>query len=197
MPANLTLSSQQPQIDVPWKLLHLFNLYRLTLAIAFVALFFAGFGPAYLGKSAPGLYAATSIGYLGTVLANALLLYWRTVSGERQALLMVLVDILAIILIIHASGGIQTGLGALLAVSITFGSLIIAGPHAYLFASVSTLAVIGQQLFVHLSKGNIHTAYAQAAFLSTSFFAIALLTHVLAGRTLRIEKIASQRSLDL
>ncbi len=197
MPANLTPFGQQPKIEIPWKLLHLFNLYRLTLAFAFVALFFADFGPAYLGKSAPGLYAVTSISYLGAILANGLLLYWHTIRGERQALLMVLVDILAIILIIHASGGIQTGLGALLAVSITFGSLIHAGPHSYLFASVSTLAVIGQQFFAHLSKGDSLATNAQAAFLSISFFAIALLSHVLAARTQRIEKIASQRSLDL
>lgn len=181
-----------------WRILTGFFLYRLMLATLLTLLFFSGTAPAFLGQQDPSLFTFTSIGYLGLVLASGILLYWRRpASPDTQVAMMIIVDIAAFTLILHTSGGVQSGLGTLLGLSIAAGGLLIPGPRALLFAALATLAVLTQQLVTGITSGPAQTSYPQAGLLGASFFAIAILSHVLALRLSRSEQLVSQHEVDL
>jgi two-component system sensor histidine kinase PilS (NtrC family) len=180
-----------------WRMLHLFLAYRLFLSILLLILFFGEFGPVFLGAHDPGLFILVGAGYLAAVLATGVLLFLRTLDDQQQSYLMVFTDIVAIILLMHASGGVPTGLGMLLMVSIAFGSTVMRGSAAHAFASIATVAILGEQLYSHLQGIFPATAYTQAGILGASFFAIAILTDVLSRRLRESEQLASQRELDL
>jgi two-component system sensor histidine kinase PilS (NtrC family) len=119
---KLALESTQALGGATEQSIRIFFYYRLILASLLGILFFSKAGPALLGHTDPGLFALAVIAYNGLVIASGLLLYaGRPLSPNQQTFLMVFVDIGAITLLMHASGGIGSGLGMLLAVSIAAG----------------------------------------------------------------------------
>ncbi len=198
-PSIFGLQTRLPAQDrhSPWQLLRLFHLYRLALAGMLLLLFLFERGPAFLGIYNTELFTATAVAYLGLTLAAALLPLQRWLSEANQAYLAVFVDIVAITLLMHASGGVRTGLGMLLGVSIAAGSLIIRGPTALLFAALAALAILTEQVYSHFYESFSTSAFTQAGLLGVTFFAMALLADELSRRLLETEQLASRRELDL
>jgi two-component system, NtrC family, sensor histidine kinase PilS len=178
-------------------LLRRFFYYRLALVILLLVLFYSRPDYVPLGRFSPLLFAITAFGYLGFVLANGLLLLLRSFSCEQHAYLMVFLDIPAITLLMHASGGLETGLGLLLVISITFGSLIMRGRAALVFASIASLSILAQQIYSEFNLSLKVSSYTQAGLLGAAFFAMALLAETLSRRLRESERLVSQRELDL
>lgn len=195
---NLELVHMQPAAATTERPLAIFFYYRLMLASLLGILYFSNSGPTLLGHTNPGLFALTVIIYIGLVIASGVLLYAdRPLSLGQQTFLMVFVDIGSITLLMHASGGIGSGLGMLLAVSIAAGSIITRGAHASLEAALASIFVLAEQTYAHLNQTFESTAYTQAGLLGTLFFAIAVLARVMARQLQSSEALATQRQLDL
>ena len=180
-----------------WVIPRLFLIYRLIVATLLTTAFLGDWGPAFLGQQRPGLYALTCTMYLGLIVAGGLMHYWRRPSSTAQSIFMVLTDILCITLLLYASGGVQTGLGTLMAVSIATGSLMLPGRVALLFAALSTLSVLTQQTVATFNGTSPPTGYPQAGMLGVAFFAIATLALVLSQRASKSEQLITQQELDL
>ena len=180
-----------------WAIPRYFFIYRLMVATLLSAAFFGDWGPAFLGQQRPELFALTCIVYLGLIIASGLMLYWHQPSSGTQSVIMVISDILCITLLLHASGGVQTGLGTLIAVSIATGSLMLPGRMALLFASLATLSVLTQQTVATFSGISPLNGYPQAGMLGVAFFAIATLALVLSQRASKSEQLITQQELDL
>jgi two-component system sensor histidine kinase PilS (NtrC family) len=145
----------------------------------------------------PGLFATTGTLYAALTFVSVLFFLWRSPNPEQQTYLALFVDIGAILLLTHASGGVQTGMGMLIAVSIIAGALIIDGRAALLFAALAALGVITDQIYISLSKAVIPPRFVQAGFLGVVFFATALLTLVLTSRVRASEQLAQERANEL
>jgi two-component system sensor histidine kinase PilS (NtrC family) len=180
-----------------WSALRLVFLYRTALVTALGVSFFSGIAPNVLGSSYAGLFGITVVVYLVFVLFSGMLLWRRSPGAQQQIQLALFVDILAITFLMHASGGVRSGLGLLIAVSIANGSLLMTGRQAQLFAALAALAVLTEQVYAHLSGNFSGTAYIQAGLLGATFFALALLAHGLSNRLHESELLARQRGLDL
>ncbi len=178
-------------------LLTLYLSYRVVLALLLAGLPLSGMGPALLGSHAPGLYLVVSLLYLGISVLALLLFRTGPLDVENTSHVAIFSDILCIILMLHASGGITTGLGILLAISIALGGLTANGRATLLFAALASLAVLSESLYSHLHGDFPHTAYTQAGLLGAVFFALALLTHFLTRRIRESEQLARQRGIDL
>lgn len=179
-----------------WQALTVYLLYRLTLGSVLVFLFFLGALPSSLGKHNPGLYAAVSSLYLGFIFISAIPLLLRRPAFSLQAQLHVLTDIVTIPVVMHASGGAESGTGVLLALSVAAGGILTGGRCALLLAALASVAVLGEEVYADLF-GAFEPAYTYAGMLGASFFGIAILALVLAGRAERSEAIAAQRGADL
>jgi two-component system sensor histidine kinase PilS (NtrC family) len=188
----------EPTLATPthWRSLRLFLLYRILLSLALIFFFYSATGPDFLGRHAPGLFGLTATLYGGLTLISALFWYWGSPDSEHQAYLFLFTDIVAFTLMMHASGGIESGLGMLIAISITGGALIMGGRSALLFAAIAALAVIAEQIYAGLS-GVFDARFPQAGFLGAVFFATALLTWVLSSRLRATENLAHERQQKL
>jgi two-component system sensor histidine kinase PilS (NtrC family) len=158
--------------------------------------FYSETGPAFLGRYSPELFGSTSIIYFCLTLFSAFFWLSDSPATEQHTYIIVFVDIIALTLLMHASGGVESGLGMLIAVSITGGALVMSGRSALLFAALATLFVISEQVY-RTFYGHSSAHFSQAGFLGGVFFATALLTLVLSGRVRASEQLAQSRSEEL
>jgi two-component system sensor histidine kinase PilS (NtrC family) len=176
-----------------WLLLKIFLTYRFILASLFIVLFQAQLGPSSLGSLDGRLYLYTSQSYLMLSVISAICIAWRLTGYTLQAQLLIFTDIVILTLLMHACGGINSGIGILLAVSISYGGLLIGGRCAMFFAAVASLAVLSEQIYADQADLFEKTSYMYAGMLGASFFTIALLSYVLATRSEQTVLLAHQQ----
>lgn len=180
-----------------WKPLRFLNLYRLVIATFFVIIGFSDSLTAPLGIYYPQLYFAVSLFYIAFSALSIFTIDWRKPPFTVQVYCHVLTDIAVIILLMHASGGLKSGLGVLLVVAIAGGSLLTAGRTAILFAALAALAVLLEQIYSQLNAPLLTTNFTHAGLLGATFFATATLAYVLARRVRETEALAAQRGVDI
>ncbi len=180
-----------------WKPLRLFSLYRIVLALLLLASRGAGPLPQLLGQTRPGLYTAVALAYLGFALAGLWSIQRRRPDFSVQANTQAVVDIFAITLLMHASGGPSSGLGILIVVAIAGASIVLEGRQAFLHAAIATLAVLGDQAVSQLYGLSQGHSYTHAGLLGISFFASAYAAHSLAARLRESEALARRRGVDV
>ena len=176
-----------------WLLLSVFLCYRLTLACVFIFLFYTRWGSSLISIDNSQLYDYSSYSYLIISIISAACVIWRLTGYTLQAQLLILSDILILTLLMHACGGVNSGIGTLLGVSIASGGLLIGGRCAMFFAALASLAVLAEQIFTHYTGSFQPAAYGYAGMLGTSFFAIALLSYILAKRSEETLQLADQQ----
>jgi two-component system sensor histidine kinase PilS (NtrC family) len=118
----------QNTLDEPelgWRLLITLNAFRLLISTGLLLLFVIGSEPRFFGDAKPTLFAATAAGYLVFAILSAIALRQQWVPRKILASTQLVADVIAITLLMHASGGISSGLGGLLVIFIGAGSLVI------------------------------------------------------------------------
>ncbi|MBQ0725377.1 MAG: two-component sensor histidine kinase [Cycloclasticus sp.] len=180
-----------------WRTLKVFHSYQIVLSAAFFGLFVTQTGPSIFGQSNESLFQTVSLIYLALTLFSTVFIRKPYIAYTRQVQFKILADIAFLTLLMHASGGITSGLGILLAVSVAAGGLLAGGQCTLVFAAIATFAVLGEQIYADLAHQFAKTAYTYAGVLSASFFTIGLLALVLAKRVESSEKIALQQRRDI
>ncbi len=194
---NQTASVMLPAAsNLPWRLLRLLNIYRLLLGIL-VVLVYAGGSSRLLGTSDPNLFLWTGIVYLSFCVLTAFSLHARRPGFAMQAQIVLVADIIAVMLLMHASGGPTSGLGGLLFVFLVAGSVLIPWRTSLMFAAVAALLVLADHTYLILFGAATPAGYVQVGLLGLILF-IAALSGSYMGRRLReSEALAVQRGVDL
>ncbi len=185
------------EADLTWRVLGTLNLSRLLVAVMLLGVFFAGGEPRLFGDRYPALFSATAAGYFVFSVVSGLAIRQRWVSAGLQALAQVTADIVAIVILMHASGGITSGLGGLLVVFLGAGSLVVPLQAPVFFAALAALAVLGEQFFSQLGGVSDAGNYPAAGILGAIIFAISTAVRPLARRIQISEALARQRGVDL
>lgn len=193
--ALLQRAADEP--DLAWRVLGTLNAFRILIVVALLVLFFAGGESRIFGHQYPTVFWITAAGYLGVAILFAISLQQRWLAASVQAVSESLVDIVAIVILMHASGGISSGLGGLLIVFIGAGSLVLPMQFPTILAAVATFAILGEQAFSHLGDSPLTPNYPAAGILSAIIFAMALATRPLGRRIQASEALARQRGVDL
>lgn len=180
-----------------WRSLRAYWSYQLLLATLFIVLVPLNLGPPQLGRHDPALYWIVSPIYLGAVLTAGVFLAWRRPAFPLQAVARLLLDIVAITLIMHASGGVTSGLGTLTVVTIAVGGILIGGRCALALAALASLCVLGEQVYAHLHQEFSHNAYSNAGILGLAYLASALIAYQLSLMAEHSQNLALQHSFDL
>ncbi|MHB9100891.1 MAG: sensor histidine kinase [Sulfuricella sp.] len=186
-----------PQPEAYWRSLRYFNLYRLTLAGTF-AVAYTLFGVINtFGAYNPPLFYASSIAY---VFFAVLMIVPIDIRWPRFNLLLsaqVSADILFIVLLMHASGGIQSGLGLLLLGPLAAIGMVSRSRLAMFHAAMASIALLLEQTYQVLVLAGSAKDYLQTSLTSMGFFAIAGLAFVLTRRLSVTENLAQKQSIDL
>lgn len=195
IPIAPPLPGHPPHPD--WNLLHLFNIYRLSIVIVFFSSWLLGLAPNFLGTHNKYLFLSICSLYLLFGLLSIITIQYQLLPFRVQVLEQVVIDILMITVLMHSSGGANSGIGMLLVITIAGGSLLTEGRTAFFFAAVASLSILTQVALSDFYEWFSNTNYTQAGFLGMSFFATAYLAFTLAHRIRATEALAQQRGVHL
>jgi len=182
---------------IAWRTLAVFCIYRVVLAV-FIGMAFIFLNRFFnLGVVSPTtvvptllVYALVSLGLLATARL-------REPGVALQVTAGVGVDVIGIVVLMYASGGVKSGLGVLLLVSLAAAALITRGRLAFFHAAIAALAVLLEQTFQVWRFDAMAHDFVQAGITSAAFFATAALASTLAGYARTSAEIAEERRLDL
>ena len=183
--------------DSFWTSLRYYSLYRLIAAALLLgATLFYG-DALTLGAHNLGMFRGVSAVYLLVGVALHLGLRNLREMFNLQLTLHVCIDVLVITLLMHASGGISSGLGAMLLISLTGAGLVAPRLLTFLYASLAAIAILIEQSYRVLVLDAPTANLVQPGLLSIGFFVTAGVTGLLAQRVAINETLALQRGRQL
>jgi len=185
------------EVAYTWGPLNFLNLYRLLISALFVTFYFTGNPFPQLAAHNQQLFYGASGGYLISALIFGLMIRLRQPDFNIQIHTQIFSDIVFITLLMHASGGVQSGLGTLIIISIAGGSIVIRGRHSLLFASVASLAVLFEESYNDIEGVYLDGSSLQAGILGITFFTTAIITYFVAKHIRESEALAVKRGVDL
>jgi len=201
----LNASTEQPPVpalpwgsseELAWRVLALVNLFRLLTPLLLGVLYLT-LEPRLVGHAHAELF-------LGTIGAYFLFAALSIPSVKRrwpdrlvQTAFNVGIDVLAISLLTYSSGGMNSGLGALLVLPIGAASFVVGQRLALMFAAVAALALLLQQAFTTLAARSDPADFASAGIVGALLFIVTLGVGPLARSLRESEERVRQREVDV
>ncbi|WP_158527224.1 sensor histidine kinase [Pelagibaculum spongiae] len=192
-----------------WQPLLLLNTFRLLLVILLAMLFVISRIPinadwlpeivnnigSKVGSSSVQLFLASISSYFLVSAIEFVTIARNWPTFRAQTVCQIILDILLLTLLMHSSGGVQSGLGMLLIISISAGAVLLRGQVSLFLASIACLAV----MFEHYvsSQANPAINFDQPALLCAAFLGVAMLGTSLSRRVAESERLAYARGQDL
>ena len=189
-------NSKFKQRSANWASIRLHNIYRLGLAGIFFSQSFADPSPLLIINDLT-FYAWVSLTFLVLSLVWMLAASIERRGFEQQLSLQIYSDIILIILIMHACGGITSGLGMLLIISIAVTSLLTKQSLAIIFASLASIGLLAQHIYSVMYINGYAGSSTQVGILGASLFATAIVMHKLTLRLRRSERLVQKRERTL
>ncbi len=195
---QLKRNTSRDSLEYTWRPLGFLNKYRLLISLFFTLIFVLGLQFHPLASHNPDLFFFTSLLYLIFATAFIFLLRWQWPGFQTQIYLHVSIDILATVVLMHASGGVSSGLGTLLIIVIAGGSILVSGRRQALFlASIASLTILAEVVYDRTVETMLGNSYTQAGILGLTLFITAIVAHAFARRIRESEELATRRGVDL
>lgn len=180
------------------QILFLYGIYRLILATGLTA---AAFLPSSIETLLPNInidsFQLATLAYLVLVILGMLITVNERLS-TTPIIVLLITDILLLMLIMRYSGGVESGFGSLLLITVGLGGLLLPLKHSLLIAAVATSSLIYTELLpFHVTS---EKALLQAALLGTGYFAETLFLQYVTQRMQSTEQLARAQAdtiLDL
>ncbi len=194
--------SQAAVAEQNWKLLSLYNYYRLIISLSAAVLALSGAAVPPFGLSSPDLFLIASITYAIVSLVSLETIRRQRPDFETQATFQIFADITLITFLMHASGGLSSGLGLLLLVAVAGSSLMLGKKMTVLYAALATIAALVEHSWdwwtgAEVNVSQVVQGYPQVGMLGIGLFATATLGYTLATRLRATEALAERRGVDL
>lgn len=163
----------------PYDLLRIYTYYRTLLGSLLLIMFELDVAPKVLGNDHPRLFFYTSAIYTA-INCMTLLMLWQLKFSPSQRRLFgsLLIDVVAITLLMHASGGAVSGLGYLLMVAIAAGGIMLSERISFFLAAMTTLAVLGEGALRMVSSMDNKTLFASGTLGALAFLTALLFQHL-------------------
>jgi two-component system sensor histidine kinase PilS (NtrC family) len=183
--------------DSFWISLRYFNIYRMAVATLFLGITLFYGDALNLGSYRLGFFRVVCVGYLvlGAVF-QSLMRNLRDLFNLQLSAHLAL-DILAITLLMYASGGIRSGLGVMLLIALTGAALVAPRRLSLLYAALAGIALLLEQSYWVLKYDAPEANYLQPALLAIGGFAGAGVVSWLAQRVAANESLARERGRAL
>ena len=179
-----------------WRVLALLNLYRVLVPLVLLALYSLG-GARGIGVNSPQVFFGAAVFYLCFGLGNVILVRRRLGSVTVQAILQATVDMLVSMLLLHAWGGVASGLGLLFLLPVGGLAFLLKPRSALFLAAIAAIAVLADTIWQQLTGHTDIASYATAGLLGIVLFSIAAAASFVASRMRESEDLVRQKDLDL
>ncbi len=191
---ELTAEALNP--EPRWRALRFYNGMRLAIAaFVIIAALIAPRATLWVSPLQPALV------WLGGGYLLLAISWYITIALKRpgviwQSHIQLSLDMLMISALIHASGGLGSGLGTLILAPVAVAGLILPTRMAVLYAAVASIILLGEQFWLGFSDTRT-PLWTQAAVLGVMAFIAALGAGFLARRVQETEALAERRRQDL
>ncbi len=183
--------------DLPWRVIRLLNIFRLLVPMVLLLVFFFDAPQHSVGSRFPGAFLGTCVAWFAFGLVSISTIQRRWPNAEWQALIQLAADTIAVAFLLHASGGMSSGLATLLVLP-SGATATIVKPRLALAATAFIVIVLLFQTFVSaLSAYSSSADFFVAGLTGLSLFAITLLALPMAHRLRESEARVQQRDLDV
>jgi two-component system, NtrC family, sensor histidine kinase PilS len=180
-----------------WRSLKLYNAYRLVVALLLLATQDLLNNRAWLQNASTDLFSALALSYFVFSMISAAFTWFEKPNISINLPIQILLDIVFIVLMMHAQDGSQSSIGLLLIIAIASASLISEGRLALFYAAIASIGILLEQSYRMLNLETSASSYTPAVLLCLGCFATAWLAYSLAKRAKESELLASQRGLDV
>ncbi|MCB1746691.1 MAG: hypothetical protein H6977_05080 [Gammaproteobacteria bacterium] len=195
--ATLDADVRQRVALTNWSALRYFNFYRIVISGLFAVLSTSGKMPPNLSALDAQLFSVSAVLYAAGAVIWQFLIESRSFHYRVLVYGQSLLDITAVTLLMHAAGGVTSGLGMLLVVAVAGTCLLASGRAGVFFAALASIAFLGETVFGTFYLGYSSANYTQAGLLGAACFGTAILASVLAERARRSEALAALRAIDI
>ena len=180
-----------------WRSLRYFTLYRL--ALAGILVFIAGVYGQQLLQNARNwkLFIAGCLVYALVAALSFVPLKLRWPRFTWQLAIQVGGDIVCLMVLSYASGGIQGSVGLLLLVSLAAAGLISRGRVTLFFAALASIAALLEHSYAVVYADADAAQFVQVGLQCVAYFAVAWLAHTLARYAVDSELLALRRGRAL
>lgn len=193
---NLAIEFNQTPASF-WRSLLFFSIYRVSLALFFlgaVVIFgdtvSLGAQHPHLFRNVASLYVLLSVVFLGVQLKQKR-------HFDVQLTIHVAIDIIALTLMMFASGGQKSGIATLLLVVVSGAGLVGHGRMVLFYAALASVAVLLEESWWVLVLGGESADFFSAGITCVAFFAAAIAARMLAKRVVTNEFLALERGQQL
>src|SRR3989441_3392711 len=194
---ELFLAPPERTPDSFWISLGYFNLYRITVATLFLSLSLVYEDALNLGSHSLQLFRIACGVYLGLAIVFHVTLRRLRELFNVQLSLHACVDVFAITLLMNASGGVRSGLGVMLVISLIGAAIVAPRRLSYLYAALATIALLLEQAYWVLGHDAPVNSFVQPGLLAIGCFVATGITGWLASRVAANERLAMLRGREL
>ncbi|MEX1033048.1 MAG: ATP-binding protein [Cellvibrionaceae bacterium] len=146
--ASVELPSREWTSTSDAQLLRVYVYYRTLLSSILLLMFSGDIANNVLGGSHPVLFAYTAFAYTATNVLTLLLLWKkRFVPATEQIVAILFIDIVATVLLSHASNGMEGSLVYLLLICIAAGSIFLRRMASLALAGLTTILILGESIY--------------------------------------------------
>lgn len=182
-----------------WTPARIYNVYRIAIACALLALHFLPSVP-LVGIRSATLFVVTLVVYLAVALLSIVLdirqsrrypLVWAQTASLTA-------DLVMLTLVVHAHGGLEGGLAVLLLVTVAAGNILLRGRLGFLIAAQATLAVMFEQFYFSIQTDQSNPfLLTESGLLGIAFFMISLIIQQISQRLVQSERLAAQQRVAI
>lgn len=155
-------------------ILRVYNYYRILISFLFLYLFSDANFREFVGAFNPELFRQTIIYYLGAnvVIGLALPIFVsdQFVSKTAPSFIILTLDIIALTLLMSASGGVASGIGNFLIFTLAFGGGLIFGRVSTVLPAIAFILTLYGEFYLFFLDGNELQSFFQAGILGIVYF---------------------------
>ena len=151
--------------------LSVYMYYRIAVAGILLIMFVSGVAPNVVGRLQPDLFLWVAIFYLTSCIAARVLLSpKKLVNSFLRISLLLTIDAAAILALIHASGGLESGLGFLLVLTAAVTSIFLRGRVALGFSGAVIVCLIFDAILLGFQESDLSRRLFSTGMLGTLIF---------------------------
>lgn len=180
-----------------WRILRALSFYRLLLVTLQLSLYESGYLERIFDVFMPRWFYGTCVAYAVAALLLILPIVYRRPRVGVQAHVQFTADVLAILSMAYACGGVPSGLGMLVLMPAVGCSLVLSRRMAWVQAAGATLAVFGEEVVRQYPVGYDTAPFAQTGILGLMFFATSIAANAVAMRARKSEALVERVGSDL
>ena len=183
--AEIIAEIERRRSDLSVGLLRIFNYYRVFVGFALLVAFEQDILSTRLGSLDATLFwwgtlTYTLINIAATVASQLLPIKW--LSRQYMSLGLALFDVSALAFLMYTSGGIGSGIAALMLITVVTGAIIITGRRATLIAATASIALLYEEFYLAISVPESGYDFFQAGIFGLIYFTASLSIQSLSNR---------------